>query len=60
MIVALSSYGKKNKQGDFSNEETKGIFLIQNKKNCEKNFQIFFRRNLTYLSKKLKILIFKT
>ena len=60
MIVAQSPFGKKMKQGKFSNEETKGIFLVQNKKDCEKYFQFFFQRNLTYSSQKLKSLIFKT
>ena len=37
-----------------------GNFLVQNKKNCEKKFQIFFQLDLTYSNQKLKILIFKT
>ena len=43
------------------NEETKGIFWYKIKKKIVKCFfQIFFQRNLTYTSQKLKILIFKT
>ena len=53
-------FWKKNGVRGFFYRGNQGNFLVQDKKNCEKKIQIFFQRNLTYSSQKLKILIFKT